>query len=248
MPAQSLIVGNWKMNGLNSTVTDLAQAICAEASDFANCQLVVAPPTPYLGIVGQIIKETPVALSAQTCATQPQGAHTGDVSADMLQDVGCDYVIVGHSERRADHGESNEMVAAQASAAIAQNLTAIICVGETLAERDAGQTIAVVSAQILNSLPQNLEIDKIVVAYEPVWAIGTGKTPSPQDVADVHAAMRKTLCDKLGEDANKIALLYGGSVKPANAAELLALENVNGALIGGASLKATDFLAIAKAV
>ena len=248
MPAQTLIVGNWKMNGLNNSVTDLAQAICADSADISACQLVVAPPVPYLSVVAQILKDSKIALSAQTCATQPQGAHTGDVAADMLQDLGCDYVIVGHSERRADHGETNEIVAAQAAAAIAQNLTAIICVGETLAERDAGKTIDIVSAQILKSLPENISIDKIVIAYEPVWAIGTGKTPSAQDVADVHAAMRSVLCDRLGEEAHAISLLYGGSVKPGNAAELLALENVNGALIGGASLKAGDFLAIAKAV
>lgn len=240
-----LVAGNWKMNGLQSSVS-VIDAIVA-GSDAAlrdKADLMICPPATLVATCATAAGDA-VAIGGQTCHAKNSGAHTGDVSAEMLKDAGASAVIVGHSERRADHGESNEAVRAQAEAVLAEGLIAIICVGETEEERRAGKTLDVVGAQIAGSLPDDAKAARVVVAYEPVWAIGTGLTPTPEDVADVHAFLRAQLSERFGDEGANMRLLYGGSVKPSNAEELMGVANVNGALIGGASLKAEDFLAIA---
>ncbi len=247
MARKMMIAGNWKMNGLMQDGVDLAKEIAANVkANKRGCEFVVCPPFTLLTLVKKTLRGTKIALGAQDCHFAEKGAHTGDVSPVMLTDVGCSYVILGHSERRADHGESNELVCQKAEAAHKAGLKTIICIGETLEQREANETIDVCSKQVLGSVPADATAADTVIAYEPVWAIGTGKTPTAQDVEDVHAAVRKVLAKKLGKaQANKMRILYGGSVKPANAKEFLSLEDVDGALIGGASLKAADFLAIA---
>jgi len=245
MSRKMLIAGNWKMNGLTGDGTALAKALAAGSSG-VGCDLLVCPPYIQIGSVGQVLSGSPVALGAQDCHANESGAHTGDVSTEMLADIGCGFVIVGHSERRADHSEMDATVYAKAMAAYRAGLVAVICVGETEAERDAGQADAVVAGQIGGSLPNDATAANTVIAYEPVWAIGTGRTPTPEDVQAIHGHMRATVSASHGADfANQVRLLYGGSVKPANAAELMALADVDGALVGGASLVAEDFLAIA---
>jgi triosephosphate isomerase len=209
--------------------------------------LLVCPPFVHLPVVAMAMLGQPVAVGAQDCHAAAKGAHTGDVAAAMLRDIGATHVILGHSERRADHGETDALVRQKAEAAWRAALIAIVCVGETQGQRDAGQALEVVGRQLAGSLPEGTTAANLVVAYEPVWAIGTGRTPTPQDVQDVHGFIRDELSERFKEEGNKIRILYGGSVKPSNAAELMAVPNVNGALIGGASLKATDFLAIAAA-
>ena len=211
-----------------------------------SAELLICPPATLIGLVAEAVAGAPVALGAQDCHHKESGAHTGDVAAAMLADLGCRYVIVGHSERRADHGESSATVRAKAEAAQAAGLAAIVCVGETWAEREAGKTDAVVTSQITDSIPPGSTSATLVVAYEPVWAIGSGRTATPEQVAAVHDLIRRQLAARI-KDAAAVRILYGGSVKPANAAELLAVANVDGALVGGASLKAGDFLAIAAA-
>jgi triosephosphate isomerase len=232
-----LIAGNWKMHGSLEAATALASDVAAGAPDL-KAELLVCPPFPYLVTVAAALAGKEVGLGAQDCHAEAKGAHTGDVAAVMLKDVGCAYVILGHSERRANHGETDAQVRAKAEAALAAGLTPIVCVGETLAEREAGRAEAVVSAQLAGSVPEGFVDAGGVVAYEPVWAIGTGKTPTEADIAAMHATMR-------GLVGKTTRLLYGGSVKPGNAAAILALPNVDGALVGGASLVAADFLAIA---
>ncbi len=234
-----LIAGNWKMNASAREAVDLAQAVRAGATGLA-AELLVCPPFPYVAGVCGLMAGSGVAVGGQDCHTAVKGAHTGDVAAAMLKDLGAAYVILGHSERRADHGETDALVRAKAAAAIAAGLVPIVCVGETLAQREAGQAEAVVAAQLSGSLPEGFEAAGGVVAYEPVWAIGTGKVPTEADIAALHAAMRAQL-------GAKTRLLYGGSMKPSNAQAILALANVDGGLIGGAALVAADFLAIAKA-
>lgn len=249
MARKTLIAGNWKMNGLLADGVDLAKGVAAEVKKMGkiNCEFLVCPPFTLITSVKKALRGSKVALGAQDVHFNEKGAHTGDVSPLMLKDAGCSYVIVGHSERRADHKESNELINKKASAAHQAGLKAVICIGETLAERDAGKTIEVCTAQIMGSVPEDSTAADTVIAYEPVWAIGTGKTPTAQDVEDVHAAVRKVLAKKLGKgNANKMRILYGGSVKPSNAKEFLSLPDVDGALIGGASLKVDDFIAIAK--
>lgn len=249
MARKKLIAGNWKMNGLSADGTALAKGIAAEVKALGKtqCEFLVCPPFTLLSAVKKALRGAKVALGAQDCHFDAKGAHTGDISPLMLTDLGCSYVILGHSERRADHGESNELVCKKASAAHQAGLKTVICIGETLEQRDAGKTIDVCTQQILGSVPDDSTAADTVIAYEPVWAIGTGKTPTAQDVEDVHAAVRKVLSKKLGKgNANKMRILYGGSVKPSNAKEFLSLPDVDGALIGGASLKVEDFMAIAK--
>jgi triosephosphate isomerase len=242
---RQLIAGNWKMNGRQASAVALAREIVAQAdAGPLRCDLLVCPPTPLLAPVGAVLVSGPVALGAQDCHPAEDGAHTGDVSAEMLADLDCRYVIVGHSERRTDHGETDELVNAKAAAAHRAGLVAVVCVGETLAERDAGRTLEVVERQVLGSLPAGSTPENTVIAYEPVWAIGTGRTPTPQDVAAVHGHLRLVLGRKVS-GADRLRVLYGGSVKPDNAKVLLAVDNVDGALVGGASLKAADFWAIA---
>ena len=247
MALRPLIAGNWKMNLDRETATGLARELAGAVAAAAAFEMAVCPPAPYLIPVADAIAGSPVGLGAQDCHAAANGAHTGDVAAPMLTDVGCTYVIVGHSERRADHGETDAVVRAKAEAARSVGLVPIVCVGETEAQRDAGETLDVVGRQVAGSIPDGLDGTTLVVAYEPVWAIGTGRTPTVDDVAAVHAHIRAALAGK-SADAAGIRILYGGSVKPSNASELLAVANVDGALVGGASLKAADFLAIARAV
>jgi triosephosphate isomerase len=244
-PMRKLIAGNWKMNGLHEQGRLLAGALyrAVDKADIG-CELLVCPPATLIYLVREYLHRSPVMVGGQDCHANAKGAHTGDVSAEMLRDLGAGWVIVGHSERRADHGETDAQVKAKAYAARRAGLTAIICVGETEAQRVAGAQNDVVGAQLLGSLPAEFQG---VIAYEPVWAIGTGLTPTPADVADMHSFIRKTLVSHLGEAGRRVRILYGGSVKPSNAQELLHLPEVGGALVGGASLVAKDFIAIAKA-
>ncbi len=240
-----LIAGNWKMNGLTADGLALAQAIRAGAGSL-RADLLICPPATLLAPVGEVLAGSAIALGAQDCHAERLGAHTGDIAAAMLVDLGCRYVILGHSERRADHGESDEMVRAKAAAALTAGLIAIVCLGESEAQRDRGQALEVVARQLSFSLPENASAANTVVAYEPIWAIGTGRVPSSGDIVAVHGHLRRALAGRF-KDAAGIRLLYGGSVKPGNAGEILALPDVDGALVGGASLKAADFLAIARA-
>lgn len=243
----TLIAGNWKMNASGEMADVLTDGLKAWAGK-PGIEMLICPPSPYLGPIGAMIAESEIKLGAQTCHANASGAHTGDVAAEMLADLGCSYVIVGHSERRADHGETDADVCAQAEAAHRAGLCAIICVGETEAERDEGATLSVVTGQLAGSLPEGSTADSLVVAYEPVWAIGTGRTPTNDEVQDVHAAIRASICERFGDETgNGVRLLYGGSMKPSNAEGLLALQDVDGGLIGGASLKADDFIGIADA-
>lgn len=251
MSRKVLIAGNWKMNGLLADGAALAKEVATEVKKLGKpeCEFLVCPPFTLLTTVKKTLRGSKVALGAQDCHMAEKGAHTGDISPVMLKDCGCSYVIVGHSERRANHHESNEIVCQKAEAAYKAGLKAVICIGETEAERDAGKTIDVCTKQIMGSVPDSATAVNTVIAYEPVWAIGTGKTPTAADVEEVHAAIRKVVAKKLGKaTANKMRLLYGGSVKPSNAAELLSLPDVDGGLIGGASLKASDFMGIAATV
>lgn len=242
-----LIAGNWKMNGLAASGAEL-QAIIAVSEPLASkVDLLICPPATLVTAFATRARGSVVAVGGQDCHQAPSGAHTGDVSAEMLKDAGAWFVIVGHSERRADHGETDSVVNAKATAAWRAGLTAIVCVGETRAERDAGKTLDVVGRQLAASLPDGATAENLVVAYEPVWAIGTGLTPTVKDVEQVHGFIREKLVKRFSGEGAAIRILYGGSVKPSNAAELLSVPHVNGALIGGASLKATDFLAIATA-
>ena len=240
-----LVAGNWKMNGLGASSTELEALISGYDSDLAaKVDTMICPPATLVGSFAEIAASSAVAIGAQDCHTAVSGAHTGDLSAQMFADAGASAIIVGHSERRADHGESNETVNAKAQAVWAQDLVAIICVGETEAERKGGETLDVIKAQLAGSVPEGAKAANTVIAYEPVWAIGTGLTPTADDVAEVHALMRDELTKALGDEGASMRLLYGGSVKPANAEELMGVANVDGALVGGASLKAADFLGI----
>lgn len=226
--------------------SDLAGRMKSTGSD--GFQMLLCPPATLLNAVGTAIADSGIFLGGQDCHVNPSGAHTGDISAAMLADLCCSHVIVGHSERRADHGEDDALVKAKAEAAIAAGMCAIVCVGETEAQRDAGETNAVVAGQVQGSLPVGADTSNLVIAYEPVWAIGTGRTARPAEAQEVHAVLRQTLNDIAGgEVADHCRILYGGSVKPGNAAELMALADVDGALVGGASLEADDFWSIAMA-
>lgn len=242
---RQLIAGNWKMNGSLTMASSLVNALRGAAGDGTlRCDLLVCPPATLLTIAAHALLGSKVAVGGQDCHAKASGAHTGDISAAMLRDCGATHVILGHSERRADHGESDAAVRAKVEAAVAAGLMPIVCVGETEAQRVAGEQDAVVAAQLAGSLPDGFAG---VVAYEPVWAIGTGRTPTEADVAAMHAHIRKTLVARLGPAGAAIRILYGGSVKPSNAASLLGLPEVGGALVGGASLVADDFLGIARA-
>ncbi len=249
MTRRPLVAGNWKMNGLRAALAEIiATGAGYDASLKARAELIVCPPATLMALAAGIAESAGLGLGGQDCHTAANGAHTGDLSAAMLKDAGATYVIVGHSERRADHGETDALVQAKARAALAAGLTPIVCVGETRAEREAGRAEDIVGAQIMASLPADAPGTLVVVAYEPVWAIGTGLTPTPADVAEMHAFARKTIETRLGGGKGaQVRILYGGSVKPENASELLGVANVDGALVGGASLLAKDFLAIAAA-
>lgn len=246
MSRKILIAGNWKMNGLIRDSMSLAKEVASNVKKLKpNAEVLVCPPFTLLTTVKKALRGSKVKLGAQDCHIEEKGAHTGDVSPYMLKDAGCDYVILGHSERRTDHKESSTLVRQKAKAALKAGLKVIICVGETLAEREDGKAFEVTEKQIRTSVPSEATAANTVIAYEPVWAIGTGKTATPEDAEAVHAHIRKVLAEKLSKSiANNMRILYGGSMKPANAAELIAKEDIDGGLIGGASLKAADFTAI----
>lgn len=243
-----LIAGNWKMNCLRADGLALASSLAAKASEKGElgCDVLVCPPATLLSEVAGVTKDSAVAVGGQDCHAAISGAHTGDLAAPMLADIGAQYVLVGHSERRADHGESSTDIRKKATSAHDAGLIAVVCVGETEEERDLGATLSVVNGQVAVSLPDGATAQNTVVAYEPVWAIGTGRTASVQEVAEVHAAIRAELVARF-EDGDQFRILYGGSVKPSNAAELLGVEDVDGALVGGASLKVDDFWKIIEA-
>ncbi len=240
-----LIAANWKMNGLSADGRDLAEAVLARAKAAQGAaEVLICPPATLIQTVGAVLSGGPVKLGGQDCHAKASGAYTGDIAAPMLKDLGCSHVILGHSERRAYHHESDADVRAKAETALSTGLIAVICVGETDAERDSGKALDIVGGQIDASIPDGATAATLVVAYEPVWAIGTGRIPTIPDIADMHGMIRARLAKRFG-DADGVRILYGGSVKPSNAAEVLALDDVDGALVGGASLK--DFWAIVEA-
>jgi len=247
---KKLIAGNWKMNGSvqenASLVSAITEGLEKQSSILSACDLLICPPAIYISELSDICERHNVSLGAQDCSIYESGAYTGEISAPMLKEIGCTYAILGHSERRQYHDESNETVAAKAKTANENGLVSIICVGETEGEREAGAAEAIVERQLLESLPETASIDNTVIAYEPVWAIGTGKTASAEDAQKMHSFIRGKLKEKLA-NGEKMRILYGGSMKPENAGELLSMPDIDGGLIGGASLKAEQFLAIALA-
>jgi triosephosphate isomerase len=240
-----LVAGNWKMNGLSSSQTELARIIQGARELAGLVELMVCPPATLLARFAVAARGTEVRIGAQDCHAEPAGAFTGDLSAEMLKDAGAVAVIVGHSERRTYHRETDADVRAKALAAWRAGLCAIVCVGESRAEREDGRAVVVVGTQIDGSVPDSATVENLVIAYEPVWAIGTGLTPTPGDVAEMHGHIRQRVVSRFGERGQGIRILYGGSVKPSNAKELMSVADVDGALVGGASLKADEFLAIA---
>lgn len=244
-----LIAGNWKMNGLTHSLEELSElARLLTTGEAPRALVVVCPPATLLAAVAAQGASSGILAGGQDCHTDASGAHTGDISAPMLADAGAQFVIVGHSERRADHGESDVDVRTKAEAAIGAGLKPIICVGESEAQRDAGQAESVVVQQLANSIPDAAAQHEVIVAYEPIWAIGTGRTPSLDDIRQMHAVIRDSLVQRFGGAGETIRILYGGSLKPVNAREILAVDHVNGGLVGGASLLAKDFYTIISAV
>ena len=241
---RKIAAGNWKMNGTGASLSELEALVAAHPEP--GVEIVLAPPATLVHRAAQIAG--PITIAGQDCHAAESGAHTGDLSAAMLADAGARAVIVGHSERRTDHGEEDEHVRAKASAAIAAGLTAIICVGETLDERDAANTLQIIGGQLAGSVPDGANGENTVIAYEPVWAIGTGRTASTDEIGEVHDFIRSRLERRFGGAGRSMRILYGGSVKPGNAAEIFAVSNVDGALVGGASLKAADFGGIVEAL
>jgi triosephosphate isomerase (TIM) len=244
-PIKPLVAGNWKMNGLRGALEEADAVAKALSAGAAIPDVMICPPVTLIAALAAKAAGTSLLVGGQDCHAAASGAHTGDISAEMLADAGATAVIVGHSERRGDHGETSADVRAKAEAAHRAGMTAIVCVGETAGERKAGLTLDVVRRQILGSLPKGCHSGDTIVAYEPVWAIGTGLTPTAEDVARVHETIRKLVADNYRDGAG-MRLLYGGSVKPDNASELMVVENVDGALVGGASLKSADFLGIVR--
>ncbi len=243
-----LVAGNWKMNGTLASLEEIDRLKEHLKDADPACDVMICPPFTLLFPMSERLGNSRIAMGGQDCHWEVSGAHTGDVAAEMIAETGAAACIVGHSERRADHGETDEIVSSKAAAAHRAGLVAIICIGETIEEREAGRTLDVISTQLKGSVPSGSNAANTIIAYEPVWAIGTGHTPTTEQVAEVHAHIRKELAGIIGaEEAEGTRILYGGSVKPANAAELMAVENVNGALVGGASLKADDFFGIIKA-
>ncbi|NRB02586.1 MAG: triose-phosphate isomerase [Rhodobacteraceae bacterium] len=244
--SRKLVAGNWKMNGGASTLAGLNDL--AAAYQEAPIDIAVCPPAPFLAHADHIVSGSAIEIGAQDCHTAASGAHTGDVAAGMLAELGCAYVIVGHSERRADHGETNATVAAKAQAVLDADMRPIICIGESLDQRKAGQTLEVVAEQLAQSVPDTEAVHQLVVAYEPIWAIGTGEVATIEQIAEVHGELRAQLVDRFGEEGVGVPLLYGGSVKAGNAADIFDVAHVDGALVGGASLKPDDFMPIVNAM
>jgi triosephosphate isomerase len=244
---RQLLAGNWKMNGLHAALGEIRALNRMFGQTPPSAQLLICPPATLIALAAKEAEGGPIAIGGQDCHAKPSGAFTGDISAEMLRDAGAAWVILGHSERRQYHGETNVLVADKARAAKRAGLTVILCLGETEAERNSGRAISVVTAQFEASIPEELTAADLAIAYEPVWAIGTGRTPKLAEIAEMHSELRKLLFLRFSGDGDKVRLLYGGSVKPENAVEILRIPNVNGALIGGASLKAGDFLAIIRA-
>lgn len=242
-----LVAGNWKMNGLGASLAEAETLEKALKTQAAACRVALCPPATLIERMARALAGGAVEIGGQDCHAAASGAYTGSVSAEMVRDAGATLVILGHSERRAGFGETDADVAAKVEAAQAAGLEPIVCIGETLEEREAGQAVAVVRRQVAGSLPASLSGQAFAVAYEPVWAIGTGLTPTLEQIEEVHAAVRAAMVAKLGEGGRTAPILYGGSVKPSNAAEILAVPEVGGALVGGASLKADDFLGIIRA-
>ncbi len=243
-----LVAGNWKMNGTLASLEEIDRLKEHLKDVDPACDVMICPPFTLLFPMSERLGDSRIAMGGQDCHWEVSGAHTGDVAAEMIAETGAAACIVGHSERRADHGETDEIVSRKAAAAHRAGLVAIICIGETIEEREAGRTLDVISTQLKGSVPSGSNAANTIIAYEPVWAIGTGHTPTTEQVAEVHAHIRKELAGIVGtEEAEGMRILYGGSVKPANAAELMGVENVNGALVGGASLKADDFFGIIRA-
>ncbi len=242
-----LIAGNWKMNGLKSALAEFEAMLAGAAGVADKADLLVCPPATLVAAFAERARGSKtLSVGAQDCHAKPSGAHTGDLSAEMLADAGARAIIVGHSERRADHGETDVLVRQKAEAVWRAGLTAVVCIGETQHQRDQGQTLDICRGQLNVSVPDGSRSDNLVVAYEPIWAIGTGLTPTAQDVEQIHGFIRELLIARFKREGARMRILYGGSVKPSNASELMAVANVNGALVGGASLKAADFLAIAR--
>lgn len=240
-----LVAGNWKMNGLAASLGELSKIIAGSGAFAGKAELMICPPATLVAAFAATAKNSKVVIGGQDCHTQVSGAHTGDISAEMMADAGARAIIVGHSERRAGYHETDALVRAKARAAWRAGLAAIVCLGEQRAERESGRTLDVVARQFDESVPEGSTGTNLIIAYEPVWAIGTGLTPTSTEVAEVHAYVRKQVTGRFGAEGARIRILYGGSVNPANAEELLTISDVNGALIGGASLKAEDFLGIA---
>ena len=243
---KKLAAGNWKMNGTRSSLAEVAALLAAHPAPA--CEMLLCPPATLIAQMADAARGSALLVGAQDCHAKPQGAHTGDISVAMLKDAGATHVILGHSERRTDHGETDELVRAKAEAAVDAGLVAIVCIGETEAEHDAGKTLAVIGSQIDGSIPGGATAANLVVAYEPVWAIGTGRTPTLAEIAEVHSFLRGRLRGLIGDEAEGVRILYGGSVKPSNAGDIFAVPHVDGALVGGASLKAADFGAIVDAL
>jgi triosephosphate isomerase len=247
MARRPLLAGNWKMNGLKSSAAEIDKLIKPAADLAPKLDLLVCPPATLVTSFAALARGSKLLIGGQDCHPEPAGAYTGDIAAEMLADAGATAVIVGHSERRTYHNEDDTLVRRKALAAWRASLTAIVCIGETEADRDARRTLDVVGRQLDGSLPDGASAANLVVAYEPVWAIGTGRTPTPADVVEVHRFIRERLTARFGAAGEGLRVLYGGSVKPTNAKELLTLANVDGALVGGASLRAGEFLGIAEA-
>jgi len=243
---KKLAAGNWKMNGTTAALDEMRALLAAHPAPA--CEMLLCPPATLIAQAAYHTQGKALHIGGQDCHAKASGAHTGDISAAMLKDAGASHVILGHSERRADHAETNAQVKAKAEAALAADLIAIVCLGETEAQRDAGETLGLCGNQLHGSIPTGATASNLVIAYEPVWAIGTGRTPTLDQIAEVHAFLRAELVKALGEDGQGVRILYGGSVKPSNAADIFAVKDVDGALVGGASLKAVDFGAIVAAL
>ncbi len=248
MKPRPMIAGNWKMNGLAASLVEARAIADALAQAGSSAEVALCPPATLIGQMAEALRGSPVLVGGQDCRAEASGAFTGDISAEQLKDAGASLVILGHSERRAGHGETDELVVAKVEAALRAGLRPIVCVGETLEEREAGWAIAVVTGQVEDSLPKALDGKAFAVAYEPVWAIGSGLTPTTEQIVEVHTAIRGVLKRRLGASGEAAPILYGGSVKPSNAAEILHADEVGGALVGGASLKSADFIPIIRAL